>query len=81
MRALVLLTIACLLLVALLPVLRGARRAPRSLGQRRDELVKDPVCQTYVLMSRAVRRSVNGTPVYFCSTDCAGRHPSGERRT
>lgn len=80
MRALVVLAIAFLLLVALLPALRGGRRSPRGLGPRRDELVKDPVCQTYVVASRAIRRSVDGAPVYFCSAECAARHPSAERR-
>jgi hypothetical protein len=52
------------------PVLR-ARRAPRALD---DELVKDPVCQTYVVRSRAVSgRGTDGAP-YFCSTDCARRY-------
>jgi YHS domain-containing protein len=39
----------------------------------RDELVKDPVCQTYVVRSRAVQRRRDGEPVYFCSTRCASR--------
>jgi YHS domain-containing protein len=39
-----------------------------------DELVKDPVCQTYVVRSRAVTaRGASGAP-YFCSTDCARRY-------
>jgi YHS domain-containing protein len=52
------------------PVVR-ARRAPSALA---DELVKDPVCQTYVVRSRAVSgRGAGGSP-YFCSTDCARRY-------
>ncbi|HUF91640.1 MAG TPA: hypothetical protein VMR23_04630 [Candidatus Limnocylindria bacterium] len=45
----------------------GSARAPRAL---RDELVKDPVCQTYVVRSRAVSRG----DVAFCSADCAARY-------
>ncbi|MEX2145736.1 MAG: hypothetical protein WED01_01830 [Candidatus Rokuibacteriota bacterium] len=45
----------------------GAAKAPRAL---RDELVKDPVCQTYVVRSRAVSRG----DVAFCSADCASRY-------
>ena len=43
---------------------------------RRDELVKDPVCNTYVSRSRAVRRA-DGTGLhYFCSAECARRYAS-----
>ncbi|PYM33623.1 MAG: hypothetical protein DME15_10880 [Candidatus Rokuibacteriota bacterium] len=47
-----------------------ARRA-RSVGG--DELVKDPVCQTYVVKSRAVRRTTGDDVTYFCSDECARR--------
>lgn len=49
---------------------RPARRARPALP---DELVKDPVCQTYVVRSKAVTRSVDGAPAYFCSDECARR--------
>jgi hypothetical protein len=57
---------------ALVPLLRrstvgGATSGPRAL---RDELVKDPVCQTYVVRSRAVSRG----DVAFCSAACASRY-------
>lgn len=50
--------------------------ASRSRAQRalRDELVKDPVCETYVLRSRALARTVGGRTYYFCSRECAGRY-------
>ena len=76
MRVLVLLAVLVVLVVVLLSLLRrptvAARRAPRELH---DELVKDPVCQTYVVRSRAVTgpRGADGAP-YFCSTDCARRY-------
>ena len=38
-----------------------------------DELVKDPVCQTYIVRSRAVSRETAGGPRYFCSPACAAR--------
>lgn len=47
----------------------GARRR-RAVG---DELVKDPVCQTYVVRSRAVTRVAGGGTYYFCSRECAAR--------
>jgi YHS domain-containing protein len=43
-------------------------------GATRDELVKDPVCQTYVVRSRAIRRMLGGESRYFCSRDCASRY-------
>ncbi len=47
-----------------------ARRARVALP---DELVKDPVCQTYVVRSRAVTRVRHGEVSYFCSDECARR--------
>lgn len=46
----------------------GPRGAPRAI---RDELVKDPVCETYVPRRSAVARSVGTTTHYFCSAACA----------
>ena len=59
------------------PFLRG-RRLARPKRERRplDELVKDPVCQMYVVRSRAIRRVAGGAPRYFCSDDCARRYLS-----
>jgi YHS domain-containing protein len=62
-----------IVVVALLPVLR-ARRVPA--GRPRmssDELVKDPVCGTYIVRSRAVSRPAVEGPRYFCSSECAAR--------
>jgi len=59
------------LVVSLLRRVAMPRRRPAAL---RDELVKDPVCQTYVVRSRAVARQDRGEPVYFCSAECARRY-------
>ncbi len=81
MRGLLLLAIAAFVVVVLRPLLRGWRRdLPAGGGGRRDELVKDPVCQTYVVMSRAVRREVNGAVTYFCSPACADLYAQREWR-
>ena len=56
------------------PLMGGTGRTDDS---RRDELVKDPVCGTYVVRARAVTRDEGGAPRYFCSTDCARRYLSG----
>ena len=82
MRVLILLGWLFLVLFLVWPVVRrllprrnhpldGARRPP---GGARDELMKDPVCNTYVLRSRAVTRQTGGTTHYFCSHECAVRY-------
>jgi hypothetical protein len=72
MRLLPILLFLAVAVVLLLPLLRRARLrvrpVPRSIG---DELVKDPVCQTYIVKSRAVRRTEAGQVRYFCSEQCA----------
>ena len=72
MRLLGFLAWALLVAALLIPVLISARRARRRVGG--EELVKDPVCQTYVLRSRAVVGRGAGEPVYFCSAECARRY-------
>jgi YHS domain-containing protein len=78
MRLLPILLFVAIAIMLLLPVLRRmrlpARSAPRSLP---DELVKDPVCQTYIVKSRAVRRTDAGQVRYFCSEQCARLHTGG----
>jgi len=49
---------------------RGTGRATRPRALRND-LVKDPVCATYVPRRTAVARSAGSTTYYFCSPDCA----------
>lgn len=81
MRVLLLLAFLAVVLIALsrLPAAWRSRLPPSA--PRRDELVKDPVCQTYVVMSRAIRSEVGGgAPAFFCSRECAERFQRGERR-
>ncbi len=49
-----------------------ARRA--GAGERRDTMVLDPVCSTYLPKSRAVVRRIEGADVYFCSEACAHQY-------
>ena len=60
-------------LAVVLPLLRR----PRLPSAGRDELVKDPVCQTYVARSRAVSRGHGDGVRFFCSAECARRYASG----
>ena len=74
MRLLSIIAWVAVAIVLLLPLLRRAlSRAPRPPRSLPDELVKDPVCQTYVVKSRAVRRADAGQVRYFCSEECARR--------
>jgi YHS domain-containing protein len=80
-RGLVYLVAVVLLVVLVTPVLRALSRSALSRrATRRDELVKDPVCQTYVVKSRAVTVESDGVVTHFCSRDCAARFAQGERR-
>ena len=72
MRLLPILLFLVVAFVVLLPLLRRIRLpAPSARRTLPDELVMDPVCQTYVVKSRAVRRSDAGHIRYFCSEQCA----------
>lgn len=74
-RAISLLVWALVAIPVVVPLFRSRRTAPPAEDRRpRDELVKDPVCQTYVVRSRAVRRAARGGPRYFCSSACAKRY-------
>jgi YHS domain-containing protein len=61
------------LIVVLLPLLRRRRLAAPRPPVASDELVKDPVCGTYVVRSRAIGRPAADGLRYFCSPECAGR--------
>ena len=63
-----------------LPALWRRGPAPVEPVRQRDELVKDPVCQTYVVMSRAIRSESGGVPTFFCSRECAARFERSGRR-
>jgi YHS domain-containing protein len=36
-----------------------------------DEMVRDPICQTYIPRSLAIRKTFHGETCYFCSNECA----------
>jgi YHS domain-containing protein len=70
--ALMVLSIA-LVIVALLPLLRPRPMSGSRPPGTRDQLVKDPVCGTYIVRSRAVSRAGAEGSRYFCSPECASR--------
>ena len=71
MRAIQILAGLVALALLIVPWLRSA---PLPAGRSvLDELVKDPICQTYVVRSRAVTRQGPEGPRYFCSDACARR--------
>jgi len=84
LRFVVLLVVGSLLFMILRAAVRsfltgltGAPGGRRATGRTRDELVKDPVCQTYVPRSRAIARQTDSGPRYFCSGTCADRFLAG----
>jgi YHS domain-containing protein len=81
MRGLLLLALILLLvIIAARMLMVWQSRPPSSRRIQRDELVKDPVCQTYVLLSRAVTTETAGVVTHFCSRECAARFAREERR-
>ena len=77
-RALPFLLVVIMIVVLLWPWLRRRAMTPVPATGRADELVKDPVCRTYVVRSRAIRPAA-ASP-YFCSAACAERWAAGPRR-
>jgi YHS domain-containing protein len=49
------------------------RRAGGSTHALRNDLVKDPVCETYVPRRTAIARAAGPTTYYFCSPACAAK--------
>ena len=57
--------------------LAGLRGAGRSKSVRRagvDELVKDPICETYIPRRKAIARGNGPALRYFCSASCADKY-------
>jgi YHS domain-containing protein len=50
---------------------QGAGRARDPVRALRDELVRDPVCDTYVPRRAATMRTRGSVTRYFCSPACA----------
>jgi hypothetical protein len=67
-----------LVLRACLYAFLGALRGQGSAGPARraglDELVKDPVCETYIPRRKAISRGSGPAARYFCSATCADKY-------
>ena len=50
--------------------IRSGRTPPPPPAGPGEELVRDPVCNTFVLRSRALVAAVEGRTVHFCSPAC-----------
>jgi hypothetical protein len=73
MRAIQIVVWLAALVMVCLPWLRRPQSSSRTIPTPTDELVKDPICQTYVARSRAITRRGPEGPRYFCSDACARR--------
>jgi len=48
----------------------------KTVAQQRVQMVRDPVCGTFLLPDRALVLSVRGKPVFFCSDACRDKYRS-----
>ena len=49
---------------------RSGNEKPRASSRRAEDLVRDPICNTYVPRSRALTATVGGHQEHFCSEGC-----------
>ena len=59
---------------AFLAGLRGGVRSKVSRRAGLDELVKDPICETYIPRRKAIARGSGPELRYFCSATCADKY-------
>jgi uncharacterized protein len=53
---------------------RSSRTRDGNVPARGVQMVRDPVCGTYVVPDRAVAISDGSTRVFFCSTNCRDKY-------
>jgi uncharacterized protein len=59
---------------------RRSRATPRPTARKAEDLVRDPVCRTYIPRSRALTAVVAGREEYYCSEACRERARTGAAR-
>jgi len=52
---------------------RSIVKKTNSKGQIGENMIKDPVCNTYIPESEAVKKTVKGKTYFFCSNECADK--------
>ncbi len=58
----------------------GGRRGP-GVPERGAKMVRDPVCGTFVVQSRALSAARGSETAFFCSEDCRRRWQGGAARS
>jgi YHS domain-containing protein len=61
-------------------VIEGVTGQPlkgRQVAQRGVQMVRDPVCGTFVVPDRAVKLVDRGRDLHFCSTGCRDKYRAG----
>ena len=76
-RLVLVLLLGIVIALFLLPWLRRVAVTASPSHHVADELVKDPVCQAYILRSRALARVQDGVLRHFCSPACARQFAHG----
>jgi YHS domain-containing protein len=59
-------------------IVEGAS-ARRGVPQRGTRMVRDPVCGTFVVQSRALTATAGGETAWFCSNECLTRWKAEHR--
>lgn len=52
---------------------QSGKKATPSDQEVADEMVRDPICQTYIPKSLAIQKTLRGETYYFCSNECASK--------
>ena len=82
-RVLLLLLLAMLLVRAVWRlfggIVEGAGRSAAGVPQRGTRMVRDPVCGTFVVQSRALSATAGGETAWFCSDTCRVRWTTGRQ--
>ena len=61
------------LLVGVVEGARGAAPGRTRVPRRGARMVRDPICGTFVVQSRALSADSRGEVAWFCSEDCRGQ--------
>jgi len=62
------------------PSAKERRRFPgRPASIAGEDLVKDPYCGTYVPESSAVKETIDGKTLYFCSNECLEKYKAEKK--